>query len=86
MVHFLWKLIWRIAHLVRPLLCTLELDGVENVPLSGGCVLASNHRSAVDIIVKGYICPRQIHFMAKIELFQVNPIVANFSRPSAPFP
>lgn len=81
-----WKLVWWFAFFLRPILCKLNIDGVENVPLTGGIVLASNHRSSMDIIVKGYSCPRQIHYMAKIELFQINALVTWFFTTFGVFP
>jgi 1-acyl-sn-glycerol-3-phosphate acyltransferase len=83
---FLWKVLWWFAHLVRPLFCKLHIEGLENVPLARGCVLASNHRSGNDIIVKGYTCPRQVHYMAKLELFQINALVSLFFRTFGVFP
>lgn len=45
----------------------LEILGAENVPTSGGLVLASNHQSWMDVQVLGASCPRRVHFMAKAE-------------------
>lgn len=47
-----------------------KVIGKENVPAEGGFVLAMNHRSNLDVIVGGLSCPRQLHFMAKKELFE----------------
>ena len=47
----------------------LRVTGREHVPRSGGCVVASNHMSAWDPPVVGCTTPREIHFMAKKELF-----------------
>jgi 1-acyl-sn-glycerol-3-phosphate acyltransferase len=47
----------------------LRVTGREHVPRSGGCVVASNHVSAWDPPVVGCTTPREIHFMAKKELF-----------------
>ncbi len=44
--------------------------GRENVPAEGAFILASNHREAVDPILLGIGIRRQIHFMAKAELFE----------------
>ncbi|HEX5370944.1 MAG TPA: lysophospholipid acyltransferase family protein [Dehalococcoidia bacterium] len=55
----------------------IEASGVENVPLSGPLVIASNHLNDAD---PGIICtriPRPIAFMAKIELFQI-PLLKQF--------
>jgi len=56
---FLWRLFYR-----------MEIHGVENVPTSGPVVLACNHRSNLDPFFLGVSCPRQIHFMAKRELWR----------------
>jgi 1-acyl-sn-glycerol-3-phosphate acyltransferase len=47
----------------------LRVDGAERVPRSGGCIIASNHFSSWDPPVVGIATPRQLHFMAKRELF-----------------
>lgn len=51
----------------------MEIRGAENIPLQGGLVLVSNHRSYWDPVVIGCAMPkkRQIFFMAKHELFKV---------------
>jgi 1-acyl-sn-glycerol-3-phosphate acyltransferase len=48
-------------------------EGRELVPLYGGCIITCNHIMGPDFIVIGYASPRQIMFMAKSELFEVNP-------------
>ena len=48
----------------------LSITGSENVPRAGGFILASNHMSNLDPIVVSSSCPRQVHFMAKEELFK----------------
>lgn len=56
----IWKFIFR-----------MEITGADNIPRSGPVVLASNHRSNLDPFFLGVSCPRQIHFMAKAELWKV---------------
>lgn len=48
----------------------LRVTGREHVPRHGGCVVAANHVSAWDPPVVGCVVPREIHFMAKKELFE----------------
>lgn len=48
----------------------LRVYGRQNVPRQGGCVVASNHVSSWDPPVVGVSTPREIHFMAKRELFE----------------
>lgn len=46
--------------------------GLENIPNDGkGYVLCSNHIAAKDVIMIGAVCSRQIHFIAKKELFKI---------------
>ena len=49
----------------------VKATGVENVPKDGGVILCSNHIAAVDVISIGSVCPRQLTFVAKKELFSV---------------
>ena len=45
------------------------VEGVENVPLSGPVILASNHLSFADSIVIPVVAPRRVVFLAKAEYF-----------------
>lgn len=44
--------------------------GTEKIPKSGGVIVASNHFSSLDPLMFGISVPREIHFMAKKELFE----------------
>ncbi|WP_260430941.1 1-acyl-sn-glycerol-3-phosphate acyltransferase [Nocardioides sp. LS1] len=43
--------------------------GLENVPTSGGVILASNHLSFVDSVVIPCVVPRKVVFLAKSDYF-----------------
>lgn len=45
------------------------VEGLENIPASGGAVLAGNHLSVADEYVMGAVVPRHIAFWAKSEYF-----------------
>ncbi len=47
----------------------LHTVGLENIPKSGGFILASNHVSYFDPVVVGSACPRDVNYMAKHDLF-----------------
>lgn len=47
----------------------LEVEGQENIPKDGAFVLCCNHISLLDPPVVGAACTRNIHWMAKEELF-----------------
>lgn len=49
----------------------VNVIGAENIPKEGGVLLCSNHISNLDPPIVGITAPRQIHFMAKSELFSV---------------
>lgn len=69
------SLLYRFAYSFIPtfwkLLFRMEIRGSEHIPLEGAVLLASNHRSNLDPFFLGASCPRQIHFMAKAELWKV---------------
>ena len=56
-----------------------RVDGLENVPTSGPCILMINHIAFVDPIVVLHIVPRNIVPMAKIEVYDY-PLVGIFPR------
>jgi 1-acyl-sn-glycerol-3-phosphate acyltransferase len=45
------------------------VTGIENVPASGGAIIASNHLSIVDSLFLPLIVPRRVTFAAKSEYF-----------------
>lgn len=53
------------------LVMRVKAVGVENVPKDGGLVLCANHIGAIDVISIAVVCPRQLTFVAKKELFSV---------------
>ena len=52
----------------------MKIHGVENMPLPGPVVVVCNHRSNLDPFFLGAAFPRQIHFMAKAELWKFKPL------------
>lgn len=46
------------------------IEGRENIPAEGPLLLVSNHQSYLDPIFVSLGCPRQVHYMAKEELFR----------------
>jgi len=49
----------------------LRVEGLENVPREGSVILCANHASLHDPLMVGVAAPRQVHFMAKEELFRI---------------
>jgi 1-acyl-sn-glycerol-3-phosphate acyltransferase len=65
---FAWK---TSRHWISPLtffLCRPRAYGLDRMPPEGGCVLAINHLAWIDIPVVGAQSPRNINFVAKVEL------------------
>ena len=59
--------------------------GIENIPKNDAVVLCCNHTSMTDIWLLIALCPRQICFMAKKELFGI-PILKNIFAKMGAFP
>lgn len=45
--------------------------GVENIPATGGVIIASNHASYLDPVLLGCVIPRELRFIAREDLFRV---------------
>jgi cytidylate kinase len=61
------------------LLWRFHVEGVANVPATGGVILASNHKSYLDPLIVGSVLPREIFYLAKKELFGI-PLVSAWIR------
>jgi 1-acyl-sn-glycerol-3-phosphate acyltransferase len=48
----------------------LRVTGTENIPPTGGVILASNHLSFVDSLFMPLLCPRQVVFLGKADYFE----------------
>lgn len=74
--------------ILRPLLTLLyrvRVDGGENVPADGPCVLAANHDSVLDGFFLALATTRQVRFMAKRELYRW-PLLREFMHAIGSFP
>ena len=72
MVYFIFKSIF---FAILKIWCRMETFGVENLPKTGGFILASNHLSYADPPAVGVNCKRRLNYMAKEELFS-KPLIA----------
>ena len=63
----------------------VKVQGLANIPARGGFVIASNHRSYLDPVVIGSVCPRRINYMARHDLFGV-PVLGKLIRAYGTFP
>ena len=67
----LYQVLKPLAVALMRVLFRLEVHGREHVPVAGPLLLASNHVSLLDPPLVGGAAPRELHFMAKEELFRI---------------
>jgi 1-acyl-sn-glycerol-3-phosphate acyltransferase len=67
----LYGILKPLAVALMRLLFRLEVHGQEHVPATGPVLLVSNHVSVLDPPLVGGASPRELHFMAKEELFRI---------------
>ena len=86
MVPFVYHLATKVTkYFLLPTYASIQVRGVENVPMSGPLIIASNHLNDAD---PGILCTRidrMIVFMTKAELFKI-PGLAQFLRAFGAFP
>lgn len=64
----------------------VRVHGTENIPKEGGLLVCPNHISALDVILLTAVTKqRQIHYMAKAELFKI-PLVKQLITALGAFP
>lgn len=80
-----YSLIKLIGTAIFKLCFRFKVIGIENVPLTGPLVIASNHASLLDPPIIGVATNRPVHFMAKQELFK-NPILGYIFKKLGSFP
>jgi 1-acyl-sn-glycerol-3-phosphate acyltransferase len=66
----LWRSLQLVARIGTTALFDLKVYGIENVPATGGVLLAANHQSYLDPILVAVRLRRPVSFMAKSELFE----------------
>jgi 1-acyl-sn-glycerol-3-phosphate acyltransferase len=70
-----YRFLFPIVNWLARLVAQVSVSGVENMPRNGGVLVISNHMTNLDALMLGMCFKRQLHFMAKIELFR-NPLLA----------
>jgi len=77
-------ILWLLTRLFRWIM-NLEVHGMENIPLEGALIVASNHITNFDVIPMQLALPRVIFFMGKAELFKF-PLIDIVFRNCGAFP
>jgi 1-acyl-sn-glycerol-3-phosphate acyltransferase len=73
-VRFHYRLGWTVGLGLARLILGHRSEGADRIPREGPVIIASNHVSNWDPVLVGLGCPREVHFMAKQELFE-NPLL-----------
>lgn len=81
-----WKGVHLFVSAVKPLFCRFAVEGRDNIPATGGCVLTCNHTMGPDFLAVSYLSPRQIHFMVKAEIMDKNRRLGQFLAYNGCFP
>lgn len=78
-----------ISHKALKVICKIilrnKVSGVENIPQTGPLIVVANHVSNLDPPVLGVAINREIHYMAKAELFE-NFFIEKIMRTYGAFP
>jgi 1-acyl-sn-glycerol-3-phosphate acyltransferase len=67
----LYAICKRIVVVIMKLLFRLEAHGTEHVPATGPFLIVANHSSILDPPLVGGMTPRQLTYLAKVELFRI---------------
>ncbi len=60
---------WKLINLMLRILWRFRKGGAEFIPQTGGVIIASNHAAYVDPPFVGAAAGRELHYLAKTELF-----------------
>ena len=63
-----------IVRTLWPRIGSIELDGLENLPADGPCIVVANHQSYLDPLLMQSFAPRLMHAMAKSTQFASAPM------------
>ena len=81
----LWRLMYAAAKLAIWITGGLRVDGQENVPESGGVIIAPNHLSIADPVPVGIGLTRSAYYMASTQVFAI-PVLRTISTLLRAFP
>jgi len=69
-----WLISWLIVNFFFRIFLGLKVEGVKKIPQKRGVIICPNHISSWDPPLVGAAIPREVHFLAKEDLFKVNKI------------
>ena len=65
-----WRLSQDLSRFGSNIFWKFRCFGLENIPRTGGVLLAANHQSYLDPVLVAMVLPREMHFMARRTLFR----------------
>lgn len=71
-----YRLIYSILRIIATPLFRIRVHGIEKIPENGKYIVCANHKSMIDPVFIALALDRQVHFIAKKELFEV-PVLKN---------
>ncbi len=77
--RILYSIVIAVISLLARFIFRLKVSGIENIPVTGGVIIAANHLSYLDIPLLGYSLNRPANFIGKKELFTI-PVVGSILR------
>lgn len=80
-----FRILRRLLYGLCKLLVRLDVQGAENVPKTGSCIIVSNHLHNLDPVLISIACPRPLHYMAKVELMRT-PVLGRILAWAGAFP
>jgi 1-acyl-sn-glycerol-3-phosphate acyltransferase len=74
-----YRIVRTAAGLALPLQMRLSATGAERLPATGPALVVSNHLSLIDPLAIGVSLPRELHILAKSEVFEW-PLIGGLAR------
>lgn len=71
-----YRLIYSILRIIATPLFRIRVHGIEKIPENEKYIVCANHKSMIDPVFIALALDRQVHFIAKKELFEV-PVLKN---------
>ncbi|WP_049690929.1 lysophospholipid acyltransferase family protein [Anaerococcus jeddahensis] len=71
-----YRLIYSILRIIATPLFRIRVHGIEKIPENRKYIVCANHKSMIDPVFIALALDRQVHFIAKKELFEV-PVLKN---------
>lgn len=76
----IWRPLQALARVLTHVFFNQKTFGLEHIPLHGGALIVSNHQSNLDPVLLGVHLPRPMTYLAKSELFEINPLFSALLR------